>query len=389
MRGLWRLLAAHRDYRLLATAHLVSALGDYLLGVGLVYLVYDLTGSTLASAGMLVVSVLPQALLASPAGVLVDRWDRRRTLATCSVLQVAILAPLLFVTDDSRIWLLYVVAGAQALVEQLSFPAEQALVPHLVPGRRPGQRERRQRPGRQHRPAGRRQPRWRHGRLGRATGARRRRRGHLRGCGRAGLRHPPAERARTRRPRRRAGAARALVDPVAGRPAGGDEQPDPQGAAGLRGRYGGRRGRHGHAVRAVRPRRAARRGAGLRLRLGHPGGRRRARWARCRGVRGPDRAGAAARDGVGGLRCDRPGDLPVPAGLRVRLAGPRPDGRRRRAGRGRGRELHDAAPARDDRRLPGPRVRHAARAAVGRRAGRARCWPAGWVVSGAAARSSP
>ena len=46
MRGLWRLLAAHRDYRLLATAHLVSALGDYLLGVGLVYLVYDLTGST-------------------------------------------------------------------------------------------------------------------------------------------------------------------------------------------------------------------------------------------------------------------------------------------------------------------------------------------------------
>jgi MFS family permease len=133
MRGLWRLLAAHRDYRLLATAHLVSALGDYLLGVGLVYLVYDLTGSTLASAGMLVVSVLPQALLASPAGVLVDRWDRRRTLATCSLLQVAILAPLLFVTDDSRIWLLYVVAGAQALVEQLSFPAEQALVPHLVP----------------------------------------------------------------------------------------------------------------------------------------------------------------------------------------------------------------------------------------------------------------
>jgi MFS family permease len=133
MRGLWRLLAAHRDYRLLATAHLVSALGDYLLGVGLVYLVYDLTGSTLASAGMLVVSVLPQALLASPAGVLVDRWDRRRTLAACSLLQVAILAPLLFVTDDSRIWLLYVVAGAQALVEQLSFPAEQALVPHLVP----------------------------------------------------------------------------------------------------------------------------------------------------------------------------------------------------------------------------------------------------------------
>ena len=44
-----------------------------------------------------------------------------------------VLRSLLLVTDDSRIWLLYVVAGCPALLEQLSFPAEQALVPHLVP----------------------------------------------------------------------------------------------------------------------------------------------------------------------------------------------------------------------------------------------------------------
>ncbi len=133
MRSLWRLLARHRDYRLLVLAGLVSSMGDYLLGVGLVYLVYDLTGSTFASAGLLFVSVLPQVLLASAAGVLVDRWDRRRTLAVTLLLQVAVLAPLLAVTDDSRIWLLYAVAAAQSLLEQLSTPAEQSLVPHLVP----------------------------------------------------------------------------------------------------------------------------------------------------------------------------------------------------------------------------------------------------------------
>jgi MFS family permease len=136
VRALWRLLVDQRDYRLLVSAGLVSSLGDYLLGVGLVYLVYDLTGSTLASAGLLVVSVLPQVLLASAAGVLVDRWDRRRTLATTLLLQVAVLAPLLVVTDASRIWLLYVVAAAQSVLEQLSTPAEQALVPHLVPADR-------------------------------------------------------------------------------------------------------------------------------------------------------------------------------------------------------------------------------------------------------------
>jgi len=133
VRSLWLLLAGHRDYRLLVGAGLVSALGDYVLGVGLTYLVYDMTGSTVASAAMLVVSVLPQVLLASAAGVLVDRWDRRRTLAVTYLLQVAVLAPLLVVTDDSRLWVLYLVAAAAAVVEQLSTPAEQALVPHLVP----------------------------------------------------------------------------------------------------------------------------------------------------------------------------------------------------------------------------------------------------------------
>lgn len=133
MRALVQLIGRHRDYRLLVAAGLVSAVGDYLLAVGLVYLVYVLTGSTLASAGLLVVSVLPQVVLASAAGVLVDRWDRRRTLAVTLLLQVAVLAPLLAATDASRIWLLYAVAGGQSLLEQLSTPAEQSLVPHLVP----------------------------------------------------------------------------------------------------------------------------------------------------------------------------------------------------------------------------------------------------------------
>jgi MFS family permease len=133
MGGVWRLVGRHRDYRLLVGAGIVSAVGDYALGVGLAYLVYDLTGSTLASAGLLVTSVLPQVLLASAAGVLVDRWDRRRTLAGALLLQVAVLAPLLAVTGEEDLWILYAVAAGQSLLEQLSTPAEQALVPHLVP----------------------------------------------------------------------------------------------------------------------------------------------------------------------------------------------------------------------------------------------------------------
>jgi Na+/melibiose symporter-like transporter len=135
MRSLWRLLAANRDYRLLVGAGLISLIGDYVLGVGLTFLVYQITGSTLASGGMLLASFLPSILLGSLAGVMVDRWDRRTTMITANVLQVVGLAPLLAVHGSGTMWVVYLVGAYQGCLEQFFEPAEQALIPHLVPTR--------------------------------------------------------------------------------------------------------------------------------------------------------------------------------------------------------------------------------------------------------------
>jgi len=133
VKALWLLLVANRDYRLLVSAGLISLVGDYVLGVGLTFLVYQITGSTLASGGMLLASFLPSLLLGSLAGVLVDRWNRRTTMIVANVLQVVGLAPLLAVHDSGTIWIVYVVGAYQGCVEQFFMPAEQALIPHLVP----------------------------------------------------------------------------------------------------------------------------------------------------------------------------------------------------------------------------------------------------------------
>jgi Na+/melibiose symporter-like transporter len=132
VRALVWLVTANRDYRLLLVAGLVSMTGDWVLGIGLTYLVYSITGSTLASGAMLLVSFLPSIVLGSLAGVMVDRWDRRTTMIVTSLLQVVGLAPLLLVHDTSMVWVVYVVAAYQGLVEQFFGPAEQALVPNLV-----------------------------------------------------------------------------------------------------------------------------------------------------------------------------------------------------------------------------------------------------------------
>jgi len=71
MGAISRLLGENRDVRLLLGAGLVSMTGDWILNVGVAYYVYDVTGSTLASAGMLLAVFLPSILLSSVAGVFV------------------------------------------------------------------------------------------------------------------------------------------------------------------------------------------------------------------------------------------------------------------------------------------------------------------------------
>jgi Na+/melibiose symporter-like transporter len=135
MKDLWEVLARQRDYRLVLGAGLVSLTGDWILRTGLAFHVYLLTGSTLASGGLLLASFLPLVVLGSLAGVFVDRWDRRRTMIVTNLLHAIFLLPLLLVRDDSTIWIVYVVVLVQSCLQQFFRPAEQSLVPLLVESR--------------------------------------------------------------------------------------------------------------------------------------------------------------------------------------------------------------------------------------------------------------
>jgi MFS family permease len=121
-----------RDFGLLWLAGLVSVAGDWVLMTALPYVVYVRTGSILATAGLVVASLVPSMLLTSFAGVFVDRWDRRRLLVVTNLLQALTVVALLLV-DAGSLWVVYVVAAAQSTVASFSQPAESALLPSLVP----------------------------------------------------------------------------------------------------------------------------------------------------------------------------------------------------------------------------------------------------------------
>jgi MFS family permease len=122
-----------RDYALLWFGGFISMLGDFVLFVGLPYEIFRLTGSTLATAGMVVAYLVPSILFGSVAGVFVDRWDRRRLMVAVNLVQAAVLLALLLV-GELGLWVIYAVLVVESSVSQLFQPAQIALMPSLLSG---------------------------------------------------------------------------------------------------------------------------------------------------------------------------------------------------------------------------------------------------------------
>jgi MFS family permease len=108
-------------------------LGDSLYLIGALWLVHDLTGSTLFTgvAGFLMRG--PQ-MLEFLVGPLVDRWNRRRTLVLTQVIQgiFVLTIPVAEFTNRLTVWVLLAVIPALSTVSRFQYPAQTALLPQIV-----------------------------------------------------------------------------------------------------------------------------------------------------------------------------------------------------------------------------------------------------------------
>ncbi len=70
----------NRDFLLAWSGGLISMLGGWAMWIALPLHVYELSGSTLATSGVVAALVAPGILFGTVAGVFVDRWNRKTTL---------------------------------------------------------------------------------------------------------------------------------------------------------------------------------------------------------------------------------------------------------------------------------------------------------------------
>jgi MFS family permease len=124
----------YRNYRLYWMGLLVSILGWQFLTFAQLWLVYDITGSTLYLGAVGGVNGAATICLSLFGGVLADRVDKRKLIIfTQSMMAVLafVLATLTF-THLVNVWHVLVISALTGATSAFDNPARQALIPHLI-----------------------------------------------------------------------------------------------------------------------------------------------------------------------------------------------------------------------------------------------------------------
>ncbi len=125
---------AHRNFRLFFFGQGVSVIGTWMQQVAMIWLVYRLSDSPFLLGVVGFSSQIPAALVTPLAGVLTDRWDRRRTVFVAQFLAMiqAFTLMALTLTGLIGVWQVILLSVLLGLVSAFDMPARQSFVIQMV-----------------------------------------------------------------------------------------------------------------------------------------------------------------------------------------------------------------------------------------------------------------
>jgi MFS family permease len=134
--GIKNLLRAlrSRNYRLFLAGQGISMVGTWMQQVAMSWLVYRLTGSAFLLGVVGFTSQIPTLLFSPVAGVLADRWNRRRLLIitqALAMLQAALLAAAVL-SGTVQVWHIVVLSLFLGVVNAFDIPIRQSFVVEMV-----------------------------------------------------------------------------------------------------------------------------------------------------------------------------------------------------------------------------------------------------------------
>ena len=126
---------AFRDFRRYQLARMAVVLGAEAQSVAVAWQVYSITHRAIDLGYTGLALFLPGLIFLLPAGHVADRFDRRRVILACYVLQVFCTRALVVLARNNtqNILAIYAVLFLVGTGRAFSSPASSALIPHLVP----------------------------------------------------------------------------------------------------------------------------------------------------------------------------------------------------------------------------------------------------------------
>ena len=121
----------NRSFTLLWSGELVSTIGSALTSLAASILVFRLTNSAMSVGLMLMATAAPSLLVGLFAGVLVDRFDRKRIMMAADLLRAVLVFLITILVPHNIIWL-YVIVMLSSAVGQFFDPAQESVLPEVA-----------------------------------------------------------------------------------------------------------------------------------------------------------------------------------------------------------------------------------------------------------------
>jgi len=132
--GYLELIKGNRNFRRLWFGDIISLLGDWFNTIALYALVEELSGSPMALGWVFMIKMGALGLASPLAGVLADRYDRRRLMIGADLLRAFVVLGFLLVDSQEDLWLLYTLIAVQIALGSVFDPARSASLPNITSG---------------------------------------------------------------------------------------------------------------------------------------------------------------------------------------------------------------------------------------------------------------
>lgn len=132
MSGFVDLLRHNRNYRNCWLGQTVSEIGDHFNSVAVLSLALHLTGSGFTVGAVMIARVLPAVVAGPIAGVVLDRFDRRKVMIASDVLRFVVALLHILLLTYRQTWLLYSLSGLLMFASPFFNSGRSAILPRIA-----------------------------------------------------------------------------------------------------------------------------------------------------------------------------------------------------------------------------------------------------------------